>query len=243
MKKLIVFIILIPFIFCQCVQYYAPVQELTGPEVLSYRVGEIIDPEERQYYGLFPGIEGFQYAEFYRLSGGGYEVHIQTEQHKLLVRITSPNGFLLLRDYINWYEEAVAAKDEFEEKWSIVDYDDLDLPITEEDIGKYFIGSHIDSNVKSCGCGLLAGVLIVAGAFLVSMSIIFSSIFSPPTQEEEQTAKTIIIGGCALGLVTGVLIARSLKGKDQQKVQERSKQKALDLIKEARKPRVIETER
>ncbi len=51
-----------------------PAQEKVKPYILSERVGEEIDSTERDYFCLFPGIDGFRSARFFTLPDGRMEL-------------------------------------------------------------------------------------------------------------------------------------------------------------------------
>ncbi|MFQ6673805.1 MAG: hypothetical protein ACE5GH_03335 [Fidelibacterota bacterium] len=49
--------------------------------VLSRKVGTTVDAEEKDILGLFPGVEGFESAQFFKLDGDRYVARIVTLDH------------------------------------------------------------------------------------------------------------------------------------------------------------------
>ena len=52
-----------------------------GVIALSPEVGAVIDRQERDQYGLFRSIQGFESASFSRLSNDMYAIHIAFSDH------------------------------------------------------------------------------------------------------------------------------------------------------------------
>ena len=129
MKKAFVYLVLSLFAFNQCGRHFYNGYNTTGLVIVSSRVGESIEPEEREHFALFPELEHFQKAEFQGIEGGRYELYIETEKHNLRVRNIGISALALMGDYIDNYEEIVEDRRKFENKWNIVDYDELGLPI------------------------------------------------------------------------------------------------------------------
>jgi len=78
---------------------------------------------------------------------------------------------------------------------------------------------------------ILTGAGIIALSLFIAVSIALEDIFnSSPAADRE--ANFVMLTGTTLGIVTGILAGTKLKV--------RSQEKALELIKEARKPRVVE---
>ena len=227
MKKIVVYTVLSLFVFNQCGRHFYNGYNATGPVMISNRVGESIEPEEREYYDLFSGLEYFQRAEFQGIEGGGYEVYIETEKENLKVTNIGSDATILLSDYIDNYEEIIEDKREFEDKWNIADYDELGLPITEKEIELFQTGN----SWKSYGCGILTGAGIIALSSFIALFIALEDIFNPSPASERE-ANIVFICGMCLGIVSGILTGTSLKV--------RSQEQAIELIKEARKPRVVE---
>ena len=235
MKKVVVITVLIALISCQCTSHYViENQRASNPFIVSARVGETIDLEERDKFGLFQGIGDFREARFYSSAGGGYEVHIDTETQKLIALNMGSNEFLILREYIDSYEEIQESREEFEQKWEIVDYDDLGFPITMNEVNR-----HRGGGFSTTAC-LATGGLITGLSFLVALGIAMSDFhpwgsgLSPEEKErKERTANIVLIGGTALGILLGVLVGKNIR-------KSVSEEEALKKVKEARKPSIVE---
>jgi hypothetical protein len=235
MRKIVIFTVLITLLSCQCTsRYYTEYQKPANPFIVSARVGEAVDLEERDKFGLFQGIKDFKEAKFYSSAGGGYEVQIETETQKLIVLVRSSNEFLILREYIDRYEEIQESREEFEAKWQIVDYDDSGFPITVNEVNRH---RGVGSSALAC-CG--TGTVITGLSLLVALGIAMSDFITlgpGPSPEEKRrnsfTATIVLIAGTALGVLLGVLVGNSVK-------KSISEEEALKSVKEARKPHVVE---
>ena len=231
MRKIVVFTVLITLLSCQCTsRYYTEYQKPANPFIVSARVGEAVDLEERDKFGLFQGIKDFKEAKFYSSAGGGYEVQIETETQKLIVLVRSSNEFLILREYIDRYEEIQESREEFEAKWEIVDYDDLGFPITVNEVNR-----HQGGGFSWLAC--LGTSVVITGLSSLVVGLIAMSNFNPfgdgVSPEELHKANIVFIGGTALGVLLGVLVGNSVK-------KSISEEEALKSVKEARKPHVVE---
>jgi hypothetical protein len=235
MRKIVVITVLVTLLSCQCTSHYFIENQRTGdPFIVSARVGETINLEERDKFGLFQGIADFREAKFYSSAGGGYEVHIETETQKLIALNRSSNEFLILREYIDSYEEIQESREEFEQKWEIVDYDDLGFPITMSEANR-----HRGGEFSTTAC-LATGGLITGLSFLVALGIAMSDFhpwgsgLSPEEKErKERTATIVLISGTALGVLLGVLVGKNIR-------KSISEEEALKSVKEARKPSIVE---
>lgn len=227
MKRVIVYIILVSFVFCQCGRHFYNGYKTTGLVIVSCRIGELIEPDERAQFGLFPDLEEFQKAEFEGITGGGYELSIKTEDQYLRIRNIGSDALALLSDYIDNYEEVIETKRKFEDKWGIIAYDGLGLPITEKEVELYRTGN----SWKSYGCGILTGAGIIAFSLFTAVSIALEDIFNPSSSSERE-ATIVLLGGTAVGIVTGILAGSRLKV--------RSREEAIEMIKEARKPCIVD---
>jgi hypothetical protein len=103
-------------------------------------VGDVIDSEEREYFNLFhqeiyirPLTYQYISATVTPIYNGGYAVHISTTQGILYIENNDPRGLEILADYIDNYEVIGETREIFEEKWDIIDYDDMYLPITKHE--------------------------------------------------------------------------------------------------------------
>ncbi|MCK4252335.1 hypothetical protein KAX97_12875 [candidate division WOR-3 bacterium] len=188
------------------------------PIVISVQVGETIDHEEREKFDLFHGIEDFKSAMFYGIPDGGYEVEIITEHSKLIAVNRDTNAIPIMRDYIGRYEEIKDSTSAFEEKWEIVNYDDMGHPITQDEVNQ------AQQYYGCCISVSLLGILgFVSGGFV--------GFLLSPSMDIEYFHYTILgafIGGLVTGGI-GVLVGRTI-----------DRNNALKAIREARKPRVVE---
>lgn len=199
--------------------------------VISERVGSTIEPEERERFDLFKGINGFKSAMFYEMPGGGYEAVILTENQKLAALNRDSLAIPILRDYINRYEEIKPSRVEFEKKWGIVDYDVLGQPITQWEV------NHVNRGLYTTGCGTACCLLgIIPNAIL---GYIIGVMFSPAyltyrcgaffPEPNATVFWLVFISGNVLSTGIGVLCGDKL-----------DKGYAIQAIKRARRPKVIE---
>ena len=70
MKRIVLLIFIFFTIFC--IKAFS--QEEGRVQILNEKVGVKIDPEEREYYQLFPYVSGYKSAVFIRLDDGSYRV-------------------------------------------------------------------------------------------------------------------------------------------------------------------------
>jgi hypothetical protein len=142
MKRLVAVVVLVALLInCTYSTKRNGGYRVKGPIVVSERVGGVIDAEERAYYNLFlpdiylrPMTYSYKSATLRAIEGGGYELWISTTAGTLIVVNRDPDGIQILSDYINNYEEIIESREIFVEKWGIVDYDFLSLPITKNEI-------------------------------------------------------------------------------------------------------------
>ena len=192
--------------------------EKTKPIVISARVGETIDSEERQQFDLFPEIEGYKSAMLYDIAEGGYEVRIQTESTRLVAVNRDSLAVIILRDYINRYEEIQNARDDFEENWKIVDYDNLGLPITQYELNR----------IRKPGSGrMIGGATCCIGGFLTSIALAELSVERELVSED--VADIAFFGTWVISTATGAILGEKIL-----------RDNALKAIKESRKPRIAE---
>jgi hypothetical protein len=185
--------------------------ETTKPVVISVRVGETIEPEERGKYNLFPEIDGFKTAVFYGIADGSYEVRIIAGDKSLVAVNRDSLAVMILRDYINRYEEIQNSKREFEEKWKIVDYDNLGQPITQYELNR----------IRKPGSGMLiGGATGCVGGFFAFLAL---------AELIGENADVVFFSGWALSTATGAWLGEKM-----------SRDRALRAIKESREPRVVE---
>jgi hypothetical protein len=148
-------------------------------------------------------------------------VEIVTANEQLIVVNRDPQAVEILQDYIERYEEIKDSREAFEEKWQVVDYDDFGLPITHVEVKK------VDQGIGRIGYGIGCGFvgIIPAGimAFLAGGGNITQNI------QDKTTAYIVFIVVMAANIAAGVGIGSNA-----------DRNYALKVIKEARKPKVVE---
>jgi hypothetical protein len=193
--------------------------------VISERVGETIDAQERSEFELFSGVDDFESARFYDIEGDGYDVEIFTQDHKLIGFNRNPDAVLILREYIERYEVMKDSISEFEKKWGIIDYDTLGQPITRNEVS-------INMSPKRHWRGLLAlsgGTIGCVGSWLIYGAPDLAKMVFSDDDDSEDTKILINLGATAFGGMSGWFIGKEI-----------DKRKALQKIKKARKPRLTE---
>ncbi|MEO0142678.1 MAG: hypothetical protein ABIL70_08105 [candidate division WOR-3 bacterium] len=82
--------------------------------VISERIGEVLDPEERIYFNLLPGVKNFKSAVFLELPDSSYVIKViyekEGEEHELRIR-QGKKEITRLKDYLDNYEKIIASKD------------------------------------------------------------------------------------------------------------------------------------
>lgn len=186
--------------------------------VIHERIGDTIEREERERFGLFPGVQGFKSAMFCGIAGGGYEVRIVTESKKLLAVNRDTLAITILSDYIDRYEEIHHSMVEFQRKWKIADYDTLGLAITQYEVNR----------TKKSGSAMLIGG--TAGCVVGSLGFLaLGELVGEQANISAGVGDAIFFSGVALSTATGVWLGERF-----------SRVNALRAIKESRKPRVVE---
>jgi hypothetical protein len=189
--------------------------------ILSERVGEIIDIEERRQYELFRGTVGFQSAVLYEIIEGGYVLEVVTEDDNYVIVNRDPQGFDILREYVDRNEEVRKSKEDFEERWKIIDYDNVGLPITLSEVSK------VKGLGWTIGCGVAGsiGAIVICGAVLYMYALVGAM-----GHDNDQINPLILIGvGLPVAVYTGILAGVSIE-----------EARAINRIKAARSPRAIE---
>ena len=223
MKKKISLVVLLALLL-NCAytpRHYLDYQK-ARPIVISVQVGETIDHEDREKFDLFHGIEDFKSAMFYGIPDGGYEVEIITEHSKLVAVNRDTKAIPIMRDYLDRYEEIKDATSAFEEKWQIVDYDDMGQPITRDEVNQ------AQQNYGCCISGTLFGILGFVSGGVVGFILNPNPSSGLDIEDVTYPITGAFIGGLVGGGI-GVLIGRM-----------NDRNNALTAIKEARKPRVVE---
>jgi len=205
MKRVVAIVVLVSFL-PSCVvrtqQVNGSPQDKRSSVVFSKQAGDsiVIDAEKREQFDFFPGIEGFEEARFTVTGNGGYDLDVMTQDGRFSGTNDDTIAAAVLCDYIANYEEYNESPGAFEEKWSIVAYDELGFPIT-----TYEVASIKNRSLPwACGGGcLLLGALPTA---FLTMAIGGGS----PSGEGDMswTAGSIVI---LLGVV-GSIIGGSMIG-------------------------------
>jgi hypothetical protein len=227
MKRTIVLVLLV-MLMLNCTYTLKQYNEYTvsEPIIISNRVGEVIDADEREQFGLLEGIENFRSAQYFSVADGGYDVVIQTTYAKFIAYNRDPDAVQILRDYLNRYEVIHDSMTAFEKKWNIVDYDDLGQPITRNEVHmsvERVWQRYLPVTCATAGC---IGSCLIFGAPSPAMDV-------PSDYDNSEDKEKILyaVGSTVVGGVAGWLVGKEL-----------DKRIALSKIKEARKPRVIEGE-
>lgn len=230
MKRMVTLVVLVAWLL-NCAptlpQYKYHQYKGIYPIVISERVGETIDAEEREQLDLFTEIGEFKEARFFAIKGGGYEIEIVTESQKMHAVNMDPNAVEIMRDYIGRYAEIKGDRASFENTWAIIDYDTLGVPITKDEVGRVLSPGH----AVACGtanCLLVApfAVILLAGVFRGD-----SDVHGWDVEAAGIFAASIGLGAI-LGLVTGCGTGCLVYQQDRRNV--------VNIIKEARKPKVVE---
>lgn len=201
--------------------------ERGDPIVISERVGETIDSEERLQFSLFPGIADYRSATFYMISGYSYGVEIVTDKARFVSVNRDPNATYVLADYLDRHEEIRSSIKEFEDKWQIVGYDDIGQAITRHELNmirhtrrNWLIGGGIGAVVGGLAGGAIGVTVAPEGSGMMDFSELNGAIIGCG------------IGSCIVGLGGGMLGMKYAPVVEQER--------AFDLIRQSRKPRVVE---
>jgi hypothetical protein len=226
MRRSVTCIVLIALLYSQCApRRYGGYRRIDVPIIISDVVGEIVDAEERSKYDLFKGIDDFEQARFYAIEEGGLCAEIQTAHYTMVSVFRESQMRIMLKEYIEKYESMQTSRELLETKYDIVDYDALGFPITRAEVARF------SNLLMNCGC-ILASAGAVAGIFwLGAVGVLWSSIFSPNWEEEEERAENLFVIGIGAGIVAGGLTGLIVGAFD--------KNKGVDIIKASRMPRVV----
>jgi hypothetical protein len=201
------------------------------PIIINDRVGDVIDAEEREQYGLFPSIAGFEEARFYPLKDGGYVLEVITEERTLVSVNSYPDAIMIIKEYVDDYEALERDSDAYVTKWSILDYDALGIPITADEV-TLTISRNRSTATRSC-VGCIGGSALFA---FVTFAGIAASGGSSGTDIGPPLAAAVGLGiaGAVLvaGLIGGITIYKITYKKDPDSV--------IEQIKRAREPRPVE---
>ncbi len=137
---------------------------------ISEKVGASIDVEEQSEYALFMNIQNFERATFYSLIEGGYLIEIQTVTDTLISVVLDTAMVSILGDYVERYEEVQVNRESFERKWSIISYDGQGIPITENEILRYYKRGPGCASCCALG-GVATAALMAAFAYSLGQSL------------------------------------------------------------------------
>jgi hypothetical protein len=202
---------------------HSPVEVEPEPIVISDLVGDKIDLEERDRYGLFTNIDDFISAEFHAIPEIGCKIVLITRDKRYVTWNNDPLTPTMLRDYIEHYDSIAVFRSGFEEKWQIVDYDTLGLPITQAEVNKLTRMSFGAKVLFVSGCSLIGACSGCMIAFPTEGDIL------GPYWD----AITGLFIGAAIGTVAGIISVPTILPAWQRA-------KALSNIKKMRKPKEME---
>jgi hypothetical protein len=220
MKRRISVVVVMALLFnCAYMPRHYLSYEKTRPIVISALVGETIDPEEREKFDLFHGIEDFKSAMFYGIKGGGYEVEIVTDRGKYVAVNRDLKAIQILKDYFYRYDETSYNQKAFENRWKIIDYDTLGFAISQQEVDSH-------TRMTCCvgfsgGCGLVSLGLSLFMAWGYGLNHMNDS----DQSAVNRICLIIVIGGTLAGVVTGALSGGKM-----------DRDRAIDAIREARMP-------
>jgi len=230
MKRAVVIVLLIVFVLdCAPVlpQYERPIYDGKNALVISERIGEIIDPEERKQFDLFHGIKAFKEARLFEFANGGYVLEITTDNGRLVSVNHDQDAIMILRDYIDTYEKAGIDRAAFARKWKVLDYDTLGIPITESEVNRLMERSR-GRAVQCClaSCGIPAGI-----GFVIGLSAQGSDGTGIGAAFAQGMGLLAFYLGVAVGLASGAVVYFTTQENEET---------CMRAIKEARKPRPVE---
>lgn len=195
----------------------------------------VIDAEERDAVGLFQDIEGFREARFTGSADGGYEVEIATDTRNLVSVNKDPNGMAIMREYLVDYENIKDDPLSFETRWGILDYDALGAPITQSEVNRYMDSGKALTRGCAGGC-IAAGV---AGLVVGSLAIAATQ-DAGASGADMSVGIGIMVGGAVATVLAAVIAGGSVGCLTGRGVSKSDRRKAVETIKEQRKPKMIE---
>lgn len=232
-----VFLVTLAILMVNCTytipRYRYEEHEREDPIIISGRVGDTIDAEERKQFDFFTEIAEFKGAQFYSIEEGGYIVEIMINGEKLAAVNRDQDAIMILRDYMNRYEEVSTDRAAFENKWGILAYDTLGIPITGNEVNITIASSRRSARragIRGCVVPslLFAGLGTLVGCGLGRVEIGGTGFLSGPLVG---AAVGLAVGsGVALVYAPIVYFTRYRKNIDI----------VVKAIKEARKPTVVE---
>lgn len=228
MKRIVAIVVLVIVVLnCAFKQRLVPYKkgERLYPIVVSDRVGDVVNSEERDQFGLFLAVEGFREARFYSIGEHGYEPGIVTDTEILVSANHDRGAVIILWEYIDTNAEIERDRTTWESRWRVIDYDALGLPITASEIAVVKQLSRRQAFGGGITCCLVTSLSGAALGVLIAATLLDAS------NEESYYPIYAVGAGVLAGLVAGV--TKSMK--------KLSDDDAVELIKESRRPRVVET--
>ncbi len=230
---------------------------------VSERVGDTIDSEEREHFGLFlpeiyvrPMTYKFESAAIYAIPGSGYELRLSAASKTILVVNKDPRGIDILTDYIDNYESVVESRENFEKKWGVVGYDNLGLFITTSELEitrEYFVAELSRSARRDpLIWGTTAGLCVGGAAGLVIFLTAereydtyanddFGCFYSGAEETAILGTAACVSGGISLvGLAIGAVIGHARGKAMESKAANAENSEIIDFIKEQRTPRILD---
>jgi hypothetical protein len=203
-----------------------------APVIISDLVGDEIDLDERDRYGLFNNINDFVSASFYERpkQEKGCKIVLITRDKRYVSWNNDPLTPTMLRDYIEHYDSISLSLAGYEEKWQIVDYDTLGLPITQAEISAV-------SSIKgaclgtSAGLGMLAGCIIGLQLSAEDRDTYYGGDWDVGGMQDQFRAALI---GASIGTVAGTLAGVIMT----KVIEDQKRPESLRKIKEMRKPKM-----
>lgn len=205
---------------------YMPLPVAPKPVLICDVVGDKIDLDESAHYGLFSNITDFVSAEFYHRPPPEkrYKIVIVTQRTQYIAYNNEPNTLSMLRDYIEHYDSIAVTQTGFEEKWQIVDYDTLGLPITQGEVNQI---ASMSPNAKGACLSSAMGFGCLFGCLMGGESKSDTWLSDWDLDWVEDAALGSVIG-MSLGALGAVVLIKT--------IEEGNRSKALLSIKEMRKP-------
>lgn len=84
-----------------------PVRDTAVVVVVSPRVGEQIDARERRMFHMFPGVESFTSAAFFRMPDSTYSLEITADSAQVSRYAVTPERFRRIANYVDHFENVV----------------------------------------------------------------------------------------------------------------------------------------
>lgn len=78
--------------------------------IISEKVGEVIDAEERERYGLWPEIKGFKSVTFIQLADGSYVAEVTYEEDREEKKTRTPQSEIAMKSLKSYIEKVAEGK-------------------------------------------------------------------------------------------------------------------------------------